>query len=80
MIMNNTSLEGPAIEACKSWKGEDRVICPAPFDFELSEKIHNQTPDAHEVIGFMDAMLEKYGESSIVYVSVPSFWFPLVCS
>lgn len=76
--MNNTSLEEPAIKIFKNWLGEERVICPAPFDFELVENIMDRSPEAAKVVDFMESMLGKYGENSVIYVSVRAFFFSVI--
>lgn len=67
----NTSLalEGPAVDAWKSWFKERPVIFPGPFDFPLIDEEPVRTKENTEALDFLDTALEKYGPKSVVYVS-----------
>ena len=69
VVMNTTSqLEGPAIEAWKSWFKERPVISAGPTDFEIVDGVQEKSADTLEVTKFLDSMLEKYGSNSVVFV------------
>ena len=69
VVFNTTPLlEGPAIKAWNDWLGPRPIICPGPFDFPIHEQGLIQSSESSEVTAFLDAALEKYGPSSVIYV------------
>lgn len=76
--MNTTRLlEGHAIDVWKQWFGVRPVFAPGPTDFEIVDYVEEKSVDKVGVTDFLDAVLDKYGPNSVVYVSSCSPIIPL---
>lgn len=62
--------EGLSIKAFAEWFAGRPVITAGPFDRPVVKAQVSAAQDSTEVGAFLDAVLEKYGDKSVVYVRV----------